>query len=187
MKLTVILGSARKNGTGSRVANLVQQVVKADGRFELDFVAVDELDLPFFNEDFSPKYRHYTGSDYTNPKGKAWAERVAKSEAFLFLTPEYNHSISAALKNALDWVGTEWANKPVGFVGYSIVPYGGVRAVEHLRQIAPELGLIQARNTVLIGNALDAIAETGMPEDEGLKNALTTLLDEVHTLGEQLK
>jgi NAD(P)H-dependent FMN reductase len=186
MKLAVLLGSARKNSTGTHVAEWVTEIITSDKRFELDFVNVADLDLPFFNEDFSPKYMHYMGKDYTNPKGKAWAERVAAAEAFIFITPEYNHSTSAVLKNALDWVGIEWDGKPVGFVGYSITQFGGVRAVEHLRQIAPELGLIQTTRPVLVSNALDAIAENGMPEDDTLKNTLAALLDDIYALGEKL-
>jgi NAD(P)H-dependent FMN reductase len=120
MKILVVLGSARQNGLGQRVGKWVHGVSAADTEHETEVVSVAELNLPLFNENFSPKYRHYTGSEYTNAEGKAWAERVAGADAFVFVTPEYNHSIPAALKNALHWVGSEWADKPVGFVGYSI-------------------------------------------------------------------
>jgi NAD(P)H-dependent FMN reductase len=185
MKLAVILGSAR-NGAGTKVAKWATNTIDADGRFELDFVDAVSLDLPFFNEDFSPKYKHYQGKDYTNAKGKTWAQRVADADAFIFITPEYNHSISALLKNALDWVGTEWAGKPVGFIGYSSTQYGGVRAVEHLKQIAPELGLIQANATVLVGTAPETIADDGSTSDETIKGNLTQVLDEVHMLATKL-
>lgn len=182
MKLLVLHGSARINGTGSHVTKWVADTAKNDERFSTELVHVADLDLPFFNEAFSPKYRHYSGHEYTNPHGKAWAKKVAEADAFIFVTPEYNHSVPAALKNALDWVGMEWANKPVGFVGYSGVPYGGVRAVEHLRQIAPELGLVQAHHTVLVGHAPDRIAEDGTVSDEFLVRALPPLLDEIYHL-----
>lgn len=178
MNIIILMGSARKNGTGAQVGEWVQSVVATDKRFVVDYIVASELNLPFFNEDFSPKYRHYSDQEYTNAAGKEWAARVAKADGFIFITPEYNHSYSAALKNALDWVGTEWSDKPVGFVGYSITQFGGVRAVEHLRQIAPELGLIQTRIPVLISGVPDSITENN---DSAPRQAMSKLLDELYT------
>jgi NAD(P)H-dependent FMN reductase len=185
MKLAVILGSAR-HGAGKRVAKWVTDTVDTDGRFELDFVDAVSLELPLFNEDFSPKYKHFQGKDYTNPKGKAWADRVAAADAFIFITPEYNHSISGLLKNTLDWVGPEWTGKPVGLVGYSGTPYGGIRAVEHLKQIAPELGLVQVNATVLVGAVPETITESGTTSSQTIQADLAKVLDEIHTLAGKL-
>lgn len=183
MKLLILAGSNRPAGTGARVSKWVDSVARQDNRFEdIDLVSVSDLNLPIFNEEFSPKYRHYTGNEYTNPAGKAWAERVAAADAFIVISPEYNHSVPGGLKNALDWVGTEWAGKPVGLIGYSITPFGGVRAIEHLRQIAPELGLRPATNHVLISDVENTISKAGEPAAQGLGTALATMLDEVvHT------
>lgn len=186
MRIAIILGTARERGVGHRVAKWITDTASTDERFEVDFVDTATLNLPFFNEDFGPKYRHYSGAEYTNPEGKAWAERVAQAEAFLFITPEYNHSTSAILKNALDWVGPEWSGKPVGLVGYSITSFGGARAIEHLRQIAPELGLHQVREALLISTAQEVISEEGKPKVQELDTPLKTLLDEVYDLGTKL-
>lgn len=184
MKLLILAGSNRPAGAGARVSKCVQAAVSKDSRFnEVDFVSVSDLNLPVFNEDFSPKYRHYTGKEYTNAAGKAWAERVDAADAFIYISPEYNHSVPGGLKNALDWVGTEWAGKPVGLIGYSITPFGGVRAVEHLRQIAPELGLRPTTNYILIGDVANAIGDDGRPVSEDLGTALTSVLDELATAG----
>lgn len=182
MKLMIIAGSNRPTGAGARVNIWIQSAASIDSRFtSVELVAVSDLDLPAFNEDFSPKYRHYAGKDYTNPAGKAWAQRVAATDAFIIITPEYNHSVPGGLKNVLDWVGGEWANKPVGLVGYSITPFGGVRAIEHLRQITPELGLRPTDNYILIGDVTNAITEAGRPASEDLGTSLTNLLDEIAT------
>lgn len=185
MKVAVLLGTARPTGAGHRVGEWVKDAVAADKNLELDFVTLADLGLPFFDEDFSPKYKHYQGKDYTNEAGKAWAERVGAADAFIFITPEYNHSYSALLKNALDWVGPEWSGKPVAFVGYSMVQYGGVRAVEHLRNVAAELNLQPVNVAVLVGGVNEAIDENGVANDD-LNGALKNLLGELHGLGQKL-
>lgn len=183
MKVLVILGSARKGGTGQRVGQWVKDAVNAQGDLELDYVSVDELNLPIFNEAFSPKYRHYTGDDYTNPDGKAWAERVAKAEAVIVVTPEYNHGYPGGLKNSFDWVGTEWQGKPVAFVGYSITQFGGVRAVEQLRQVVTEMGMHQVPNAVLVGTAQEVLSESGVSSSDELNGTLSGVLKDLVALG----
>jgi NAD(P)H-dependent FMN reductase len=186
MKVAVLLGSARENGTGVRVGQWVRDAVSADSRFELDFVPLVELGLPFFNEEFSPKYRQYMGKEYANADGKAWADRVGAADAFVIVTPEYNHGYPALLKNSLDWVGPEWSGKPVAFVGYSIVPLGGVRSVEQLREVAAELNLQPVNLAVLVGNAGEAISEKGVASSDELNAALKTALESLYDLGQKL-
>lgn len=187
MKLMIITGSARKSGVGDRVGAWVQAAAKQQAGLDVELVSVADLNLPLFDEEFSPKYKHYSGKDYANAAGKAWAERVGAADAFVFVTPEYNHSVPAALKNALDWVGSEWSGKPVGLVGYSIVPFGGVRAVEHLRQIVAELGLHAAIQYVLIGDVANVISEEGVAASEATTQALDGVLSEVAKLSTALK
>ena len=178
MNVMIVVGSARASGSGSRVGSLVATLAKEYSDLQAELVSVGELDLPPFDEDFSPKYRHYYNKDYTNPAGKAWAERVAAADAFIIITPEYNHSTSGSLKNALDWVGTEWDGKPVGLVGYSITPFGGVRAVEHLLQISHELGLRPTQAYALIGDVTNAVQEDGSA-DEQTQKAIKAILQEI--------
>lgn len=182
MKLMIIAGSNRPSSAGARVSDWVQSAASKDSRFSnVELVTVSDLDLPAFNEDFSPKHRHYTGKDYTNAAGKAWAQKVADTDAFIIITPEYNHSVPGGLKNALDWVGGEWAHKPVGLIGYSITQFGGVRAVEHLRQITPELGLRPVDNYILVGDVTNAVGEDGQPASEDLNTSLTSVLNDIAT------
>lgn len=186
IKLAVIVGTSRPNGNGHRVGAWVKQIVTADSRFELDYVELDSLNLPFFNEDFSPRYKQYSGKDYTDPAGKAWAERMAGNDAFILITPEYNHGYSAILKNALDWLWHEWSGKAAGFVGYSVSSFGGARAVEQLRQVAAELNLQPVNGAVLIGAVEEAIDQSGAAQKDGTDAALKTLLDELAKLNNKL-
>lgn len=101
--------------------------------------------MPFFNESVSPNWKQ---EPYKNPAVTAFTAKMAEADGFVMVTPEYNHAPSAVLKNALDWVGPEWANKPVGFVSYGAV--GGARAVEQLRPIVGELQMADIRNAVHI-------------------------------------
>lgn len=129
------------------VAEWVKQQASADGRFEIDFVDLRELNLLFFDEPISPFSMAAAGQDYTNPRGKAWAQRVEKADGVVIITPEYNHGPPAVLKNALDWVGPPWIDKPVGLISYGSIS-GGTRAVEMLRSITIELGLVNVANAI---------------------------------------
>lgn len=137
----IILGSTRPGRNGEAVAKWVlENAVKHRGaKFEL----VDLLDykLPLFDEPMPPAMQQYQ-HEHT----KKWSAKINSLDAFIFVTPEYNHSTSGALKNAIDFLVKEWANKAAGFVGYG--SSFGVRAVEHLRQIMGELRVADVRTQV---------------------------------------
>lgn len=186
MKLMIILGSVREGRAGESVAKWVNKAVEADPRFELDFVDVKQLDLPFYDEPAGGPFTVATSPDgYKNPKGRVWSERVAAADGFLILTAEYNHSLPASLKNALDWVGPSWSNKPGSFVCYGWNA-GGVRAGEHLRGVMGELGILQIRETVLVqlGVGFD---EQGEPKDGKYNDHLKAVLDHLFNLSAALK
>ncbi len=185
MKLMIILGSSRTKRRGDIVANWVKAVASADGRFEVDLVDLRELNLPFFDEPLSPFSMYDEGQDYTNSAGKAWAQRVGQSNAILIVTPEYNHGYPGVLKNALDWVGREWIDKPVGFVSYSTSMTGGVRSVEQLRQVTNELGLVQVANAIQFPNVEKAFID-GRPAYERANDNLKKMFDETVRLYQAL-
>jgi NAD(P)H-dependent FMN reductase len=178
MKLMVIFGSSRQARKGTVVADWVKRGVDTDGRFNIDFVDLRDLNLPFFDEPVSPFSMKKAGLDYTNPKGKAWAGRVEKADAVILVTPEYNHAPPAVLKNALDWVGPEWIDKPVGMISYGGIS-GGIRAVEQLRTITIELGLFDVANAIHFPHFKHAFNEDGEPLDENYGPKLTKMLDEI--------
>lgn len=141
-KIAIILGSTRPGRNGEAVAKWVTEI--ASRRDDAEFELVDLLDFPLPHLDESiPKY-----GTYSNDQALAWSRKVAEFDGFVFVTPEYNHSTSAVLKNALDYLYTEWNNKAAAFVSYGGV--GGARAVEHLRPIASELQLATVQAQVAI-------------------------------------
>ncbi len=154
-KVMMLNGSVRPTGNGVKIGAWAKGVAKGVEGIELDYVEVKDLNLPFFAEAFSPKYRS-PGVEYSTPEGQAWAKRVNEADAYVFITPEYNHSIPGALKNALDSAGFEWSNKKAVVVSYSLTPTAGVRASEHLIQVLYELGVTPVSGQVLIGDLMKA-------------------------------
>ncbi len=138
LKIAVILGSTRPGRNGTAVADWV--VAQAKGRAGATYELVDLLDfpLPHLDEPLPPSMGQYAGEHTA-----AWARKIEAYDGFVFVTPEYNHSTSGVLKNAIDYLYTEWNNKSAAFVGYGTV--GGARAIEHLRSISAELQIAGVR------------------------------------------
>lgn len=138
IKIAIIIGSTRPNRKGEAVARWVHGIAarRTDVQFEL--IDLKEVNLPLLDEPIPAG-----AGKYSQPHTKAWAARIAPFDGFVFVTPEYNHGTSAALKNALDFLYAEWRNKSAGFVGYG--SYSGARAVEQLRLIISSLELAHVR------------------------------------------
>ena len=143
--IKVIAGSTREGRFSDKAAAwIVEEIKKQEG------VVVEALDLrdygmPFFNEPMSPSFKQ---EPYKNEVVARFTKKIEEGDAFVIVTPEYNHGTSGVLKNALDWVYQEWNNKPVAFVSYGSV--GGARAVEQLRLNAIELQMAPIRSSVHI-------------------------------------
>ena len=114
---------------------------------------------------------------YQHEHTKAWAERIAAFDGFVIVTPEYNHSTSGVLKNALDYLFAEWNNKAVGFVSYGAV--GGARAVEHLRLVVGELKMADVRTSVSLSLFHDFEGFARLEPTEIQAKTLDTMLNEV--------
>jgi NAD(P)H-dependent FMN reductase len=142
-RIGIIIGSTRPGRVGESVARWVHGI--AAQRHDAEFEVVDLLDykLPHLDEAIPPSL-----GQYTQPHTQAWAAKIASFDGFVFVTPEYNHSTSGALKNAIDFLYAEWNNKACGFVSYGST--GGTRAVEHLRLIAAELQMADVRSQVAL-------------------------------------
>lgn len=138
LKIAIILGSTRPGRNGKAVADWVTQA--ASSRTGADYQLLDLLDfpLPHLDEAYPPSM-----GQYANEHTKAWAATIAQFDGYIFVTPEYNHSTSGVLKNAIDYIYAEWNNKAAGFVAYGSL--GGTRAIEHLRGISAELQLADVR------------------------------------------
>jgi NAD(P)H-dependent FMN reductase len=171
-RIGIILGSTRPGRNGEAVASWVYEL--AAKRDDAEYELVDLLDfrLPLLDEPMPPAMGQYT-RDHT----RAWAQKVVGFDGFVFVTPEYNHSTSGALKNAIDYLHSEWSNKAAGFVGYGTA--GGTRAVEHLRLVLGELQVAVVRNQVSLGLMTDFTnfrEFTPLPHQE---QALSGMLDQV--------
>jgi NAD(P)H-dependent FMN reductase len=133
----IVVGSVRPGRVGLPIAEWVRAEAEKSGRFEIDFVDLVELALPFMDEPMHPILQQYTKQHTLD-----WSARVDAAEAFIFVTPEYNYSFSPALKNALDFLNKEWWRKPLGFVSYGGVS-GGTRGVAGIMAITSALGLVR--------------------------------------------
>jgi len=178
-KIGIILGSTRPGRLGEGVAHWVHQV--AAQRTDAEFELVDLLDykLPHLDEGLPPSL-----GQYTQPHTQAWAAKIASFDGYVFVTPEYNHSTSGALKNAIDFLYAEWNNKACGFVSYGSA--GGTRAVEHLRLIAGELQLADVRSQVALSLFTDFENFSVFTPGEHQSQLLHTTLDQVVAWSEAL-
>jgi NAD(P)H-dependent FMN reductase len=145
LKIAVIISSTRDTRFGEKPAQWILE--KARERAELDVELLDlrDFDLPFFNEVASNLW-----VPSQDPKAIAWQNKISEYDGFIFVVAEYNRSITAALKNALDQAYVQWNKKPFGVIGYGTV--GAARAIEHLRTIGTELQMVSTRSAVHIGS-----------------------------------
>ncbi len=143
-RLGVIVGSTRDSRFADKPAAWLMRKLAEDGHFDAALVDLRDYELPFFNELASNL--HMPSQD---PRALAWQERVATFDAFIFVTPEYNHSIPAALKNALDQACKEWSRKPFSVLGYGGL--GAARAVQELRGIGCALQMVALPAAIHVG------------------------------------
>jgi NAD(P)H-dependent FMN reductase len=173
LKIAIVLGSTRPNRNGEAVAKWVHglAVTRDDADYEL--VDVKDFNLPLLDEPIPPSQ-----GKYSHPHTKRWAAAIEPFDAFVFVTPEYNHSTSGALKNAIDFLYKEWNNKAAGFVSYGSA--GGVRAVEHLRLVMAELQIADVRAQVMLSLSTDfenySVFKPAAQHEQSVKQMLDQLL-----------
>lgn len=134
--LLIVISSTRPGRKGKSIGDWVYDRAVASGLFNVHLADLALLDLPMMDEPNHPRLKTYI-HDHT----RAWSAIVERADAFVFVTPEYNHSFNAPLKNAIDYLSQEWAYKPVAFVSYGGVA-GGARAVYALRPIVAQLKMM---------------------------------------------
>jgi NAD(P)H-dependent FMN reductase len=143
-KIAIVVGTTREGRFADKPAQWVLDIAKAQGGADFEIVDLRDFPLPFFNEPRSPAW-----GPIDNPQVQAWSQKMAGYDGYVFITAEYNHSVSGVLKNALDYLYPEMNRKPAAFVGYGGV--GAARAIEHLRLIAVELQMAPLRSAVHMG------------------------------------
>lgn len=171
-RIAIITGSTRPGRINHQVAQWVleQTADRTDAEFEI--VDIADFNLPVLDEAYPAAYQNYQ-NDHT----KALSAKIAEFDGYIFIVAEYNHSISGALKNALDYLNVEFNNKAAGFVSYG--SKGGVRAVEHLRGIASELQLAHVRNQVMFSIFSDVENFNTFKPTEQSAAALAPMLDQL--------
>lgn len=169
LNIPVVLGSVREGRTSEGPANLLVERIKTAGH-ESQLIDFKVLPLPFFD---SPNVPVAMKGIYPHENVQKWSEIAKQANAFVLITPEYNHGYTAVLKNALDWLYMEFEKKPFGLVGVSDGRMGGVRATEQLRPVIENFGAMAIRETILFNSAekvIDAQCELVDPTYEGKIN-----------------
>jgi NAD(P)H-dependent FMN reductase len=171
-RIGIILGSTRPNRNGEQVARWVYDIASRRDDAEFELVDLRDYPLPHLDEPLPPSM-----GQYQNDHTRQWADKIASFDGFVIVTPEYNHSTSGVLKNAIDYLYAEWNNKAVGFVSYGGV--GGARAAEHLRLIAGELQMADVRQQVAISLLTEFENFSVFKPSDYNRASLETLLDQV--------
>lgn len=184
----MIIGSTRPSRAVDGVAPWVLNRAREQPEFEVESLDLRDWPLPFFQE-HPGTIGDIDDPTYSEPIVKRWNQTVAAGDAFLIVTPEYNHSVPGQLKNAVDslWLSFALRNKPVGYVAYSGGIAAGARAVEHLALIAVEAEAVPMRNAVLIPFVRSAFDEQGQPKNPATEVALGILFEDLAWFGNALK
>jgi NAD(P)H-dependent FMN reductase len=181
LKVGIILGSTRPNRVGEGVAKWVFEQTRGRTDAEYELIDIKNFNLPLLDEPIPAAMT----DKYTQPHTKAWSQKIASCDAFIFVTPEYNHGVSGALKNALDFLYNEWNNKVAGFVGYGSV--GGTRSVEQLRLIMAELQIATIRTQMAFSLRMDFENFKNFKPDAHHKKTLETLFEQLVSWGTAIK
>jgi len=174
LRIGIILGSTRPGRNGEQVAKWVLEQATLREGVEYELVDLLDYNLPHLDEAITASQ-----ANYQNDHTKVWAAKIAELDGFVFVTPEYNHSTSGALKNAIDYLYAEWNNKAAGFVSYGVA--GGTRAVEHLRLIVGELQIADVRAQLALTFAGDFEGYTTFAPAPQQAAALGVVLDQVES------
>ncbi|WP_338869451.1 NADPH-dependent FMN reductase [Spirosoma sp. SC4-14] len=172
--LKIIIASTRPGRKGPAIAAWIQDVVNQHPEFAVELLDLAEINLPFMDEPNHPRLQQYEHEHTKN-----WSRAIDAADAFIIVTPEYNHGFSAPLKNALDFLAREWAYKPVGLVSYGGIA-AGTRAVQLLKPVLTALKLVplaEAVNIPFFARYLDD--QEGFVADETLTRSANDMITEL--------
>ncbi len=180
LKVGIIVGSTRPGRKAAAVAKWAYDLLKSRKDAEFEIVDIEDYKLPLLDEPVPPLM-----GQYSKAHTKTWSAKIASLDAFIFVTPEYNHSTSAALKNAIDFLFREWNDKAAGFIAYGSA--GGVRAVEHLRLVMGEIKVADVRAQVMLSLFTDFEAFTTFKSHEQHDKTVHAMADDLIAWGGALK
>lgn len=173
MNIGIILGSIREGRLGEQVAQWVFDAAKKSTPHEVTLIDLKTFNVPLLDTATIPGAAN---KQYDDENVTAWSQAIDACDAFIFVTPEYNHSVPGAMKNAFDSLGAEWAMKPVAFVGYSAD--GAIRAVEHWRQIVANFSMFDIRNQVgvsIFEDVTDGVLKPREQKNIDLENVISDI------------
>lgn len=179
LRIAMIIGSTRPNRIGPGFAQWAHEMAQGRDDMSVDLLDLVDFDLPLLNEPAPAG-----GGEYTTPHAKKWSRTIAQYDGFVFVTPEYNSSMPASLKNAIDYLHSEWADKSAGIISYGGT--GGVRSAHALRLVLGQLSLATVRATVsltLREDMKDGVAAPRPHQDR----LVTELLDSVGNWGRGMR
>lgn len=186
LNVKVILGSTRQGRFSEKLVPWLKEAASKKEGLTVEVLDLRDYPMPFYDQAITPS--QVANGDYANSIVKEWAKKIKEADAFLVVSPEYNHGYSAVLKNSLDSVYAEWNGKPIAFVSYGNM--GGARAVEQLRQVVVELQMSPIRSAVHIQTPWFMLDEKGNLKPGSLDNfgkPLDVLFDQLIRVGEKLK
>lgn len=176
--LEVIIASTRPGRVGPVVADWFVDLARKHGSFDVRTVDLAEVNLPFLDEPNHPSERNYV-----HPHTKRWSAIVDEADALVFVMPEYNYSISAPLKNAIDYLYHEWRYKPAGFVSYGMTS-AGLRAVQMAKQVVTTLGMMPTTEAVCVHLRQRMDDDGRLHPNEVMTASATAMLDELRLLAD---
>ena len=180
IKVAIVTGSTRPGRNNEAVARWVYDIARTRGDAQFELVDIQDYALPLLDEPVPPSM-----GQYAHPHTKAWAAKIASFDAYVFVTPEYNHAPPAALKNAIDYLYREWNDKAAGFVSYGAA--GGARAVEQLRLVMAELMVADVRAQVMLSLFTDFENFSTFKPDPRHVQEVNTMLAQVIAWGRALR
>jgi NAD(P)H-dependent FMN reductase len=188
LKLQIILGSTRSGRNADSVCHWFVPIAQSHEAFDVEILDLRDWPLPFFQETMAT-LGDIGNPTYSDPLVKLWNDKIKEADAYIIVTPEYNRSIPAVLKNAIDTVffSFSFRQKPVAFVGYSLGPTAGARAVEHLIQVMVEAEAVPVRTPALVPFVSNAFDEEGHAANPALNVSLSVMLDDLAWLAKALQ
>jgi NAD(P)H-dependent FMN reductase len=172
--LAIVIGSTRPGRIGPKFAEWFRGRAAAHSGFAIELIDLARVNLPLLDEPNHPRLHQYVHQHTID-----WSRKIERVDAFVFVTPEYNFGYSAALKNAIDYLSEEWANKAVGFVSYGGVA-AGTRAVQQLKQVVTALKMVPVVESVNIPFFSQFIDESGQVRpNDAMARAADAMLDEL--------
>ncbi|MGA8006518.1 MAG: NAD(P)H-dependent oxidoreductase, partial [Burkholderiales bacterium] len=172
LRIAIVIGSTRPGRKADAVARWVHGIAARRSDAEFELVDIRDFKLPLLDEPAAPSL-----GQYSQPHTMVWAAKIASFDGYIFVTPEYNHGVPGALKNAIDYLFREWHHKAAGFVGYGSA--GGVRAVEQLRLVMGEVMVADVRAQVMLSLFTDFENFSAFKPAPAHEKSLNAVIDQV--------